>query len=84
MVAAAVEEEEIKPPKKKVQKKRHRCWSCKKKVGILGFECKCDYVFCSKHRYASAHDCDFDYKEANQNIIKKLNPQVKREKFERI
>ena len=36
----------------KIQKNKGRCWGCKKKVGLTGFECRCGYVFCGTHRYA--------------------------------
>lgn len=35
---------------KQVQRNRGRCWTCKKKVGLTGFECQCSYVFCGKVR----------------------------------
>ena len=35
-----------------------RCVICQKKIGILGFECKCKCgVFCDKHRLAESHQC---------------------------
>ena len=36
----------------KTQRNRGRCWSCKKKVGLTGFECRCGFVYCGVHRYA--------------------------------
>eukprot|EP01084_Bolivina_argentea_P243262 407853_1 len=49
--------------KKKVQKKKHRCWCCRKKVTLAQrFECKCGYIFCGTHRYPDAHKCDFDWR----------------------
>lgn len=33
-----------------VQKDRKRCFDCNKKIGLLGNECRCGYVFCSFHR----------------------------------
>ena len=35
------------------QKNKTRCWTCKKKVGLTGFECRCSYVFCGKVRCAT-------------------------------
>jgi predicted nucleic acid binding AN1-type Zn finger protein len=34
-----------------------RCAICQKKVGILGFECKCKGTFCEKHRMMESHQC---------------------------
>ena len=45
---------------KKKPKKRNRCEQCRKKVGLLGFECKCGGVFCGAHRMASTHCCTFE------------------------
>jgi hypothetical protein len=46
---------------KDVQTNRSRCWQCKKKVGLLGFNCPCDYTFCSKCRYPEEHKCPHDF-----------------------
>ena len=32
------------------QADRKRCFNCKKKVGLLGIECKCGFVYCNTHR----------------------------------
>lgn len=61
-----------------------KCWSCQRKVGLLGFKCKCTYVFCSKHRYADQHTCSFDYKTAAKEQIKKANPVVEGAKIVKI
>merc|ERR1719318_1395017 len=34
------------------KKKKNRCLSCKKKVGLTGFTCRCGGLFCSIHRYS--------------------------------
>eukprot|EP00753_Platysulcus_tardus_P005774 PLAT13691.1.p1 GENE.PLAT13691.1~~PLAT13691.1.p1 ORF type:complete len:143 (-),score=40.84 PLAT13691.1:167-595(-) len=52
--------------KKKKQKNRKRCFTCRRKVGLTGFECRCGYVYCGEHRYADRHDCPFDYKTAGR------------------
>jgi len=44
------------------QKNRSRCFKCNKRVGLLGFDCRCGYVFCSGHRHAGdGHECNFDH-----------------------
>jgi predicted nucleic acid binding AN1-type Zn finger protein len=55
-------EELILEPVIKEQKDRKRCFDCNKKVGLLGTECKCSYVFCNSHRLPENHKCSFDYK----------------------
>jgi AN1-type zinc finger protein 5/6 len=42
---------------------RKRCFTCKKKVGLLGNECKCKFVFCNAHRLPEEHCCNFNFKE---------------------
>lgn len=53
-----------------VQENTSNCWSCNKKVGILGFKCECEYIYCKSHRHFSDHNCDYDYK-LKKIIIKK-------------
>jgi hypothetical protein len=62
--------------KREEQTDKTRCWKCNKKVGLLGFECKCGYIFCSTHRHAEEHDCDFDHKTRGREIIAKANPTI--------
>ena len=35
--------------------------SCKKKLALTDFPCKCNKKYCAEHRYAEAHSCSFDY-----------------------
>ena len=64
--------------------KPNRCFSCKKRVGLTGFECRCGNLFCSAHRYTDKHSCLFDYKAAGQDAIAKANPVVKADKVNKI
>jgi len=64
--------------------KKIRCAMCRKRVGLAGFECRCGKIFCSAHRYTDQHDCQFDYKSDAQAKIRKENPQVVGEKFNKI
>jgi len=61
-----------------------RCTSCKKRVGLTGFKCKCGDLFCGSHRYSDKHNCPFDYRTAARDAIAKANPVVKAEKLEKI
>ncbi|CAB4054614.1 unnamed protein product [Lepeophtheirus salmonis] len=61
---------------KEGKKKKNRCQTCKKKVGLTGFECRCGGLFCSIHRYSDKHDCNFDYKELGAEEIRKSNPVI--------
>ncbi|XP_048554142.1 zinc finger A20 and AN1 domain-containing stress-associated protein 12-like [Triticum urartu] len=54
----------------------NRCMACKKKVGLLGFACRCGGTFCSLHRYVDGHACSFDYKKVGREQIAQQNPLV--------
>ena len=63
---------------------KNKCWFCNKKIGIFNYECKCNYVFCQKHRLSFDHNCSFDFKKEAQNKIKNENPIIKKLKLEPI
>jgi len=69
---------------RQVQQDTTRCWSCNKKVGLLGFRCRCEYVFCGLHRYSDKHECPFDYKSLGRVQLAKANPVVKGSKVDKI
>lgn len=56
---------------KPVQKNTSRCWICKKKIGLIGIQCRCKYYFCGKHRYPEEHKCYIDYKKLDRDVLKK-------------
>jgi hypothetical protein len=83
--APAVEsQEDQEQNERRIQADTTRCFSCNKKVGLLGFKCRCDYVFCSTHRYSDKHECSFDYKSMAKAALTKANPVVKGSKLEKI
>uniref|UniRef100_I1NRX7 AN1-type domain-containing protein n=1 Tax=Oryza glaberrima TaxID=4538 RepID=I1NRX7_ORYGL len=59
----------------------NRCASCKKKVGLLGFACRCGATYCGTHRYPEKHACGFDFKGASRDAIARANPLIKGEKL---
>lgn len=61
-----------------------RCQQCRKKVGLTGFKCKCGDVFCGQHRYAEAHNCNFDYKSMDRQKLAANNPVVQASKIQKI
>lgn len=61
-----------------------RCNTCRKRVGLTGFNCKCGNLFCAVHRYSDKHDCPFDYKNAGRDAIAKANPVVVAKKLNKI
>lgn len=66
------------------KKKKNRCQTCRKKVGLTGFECRCGGLYCGLHRYSDKHECSFDYKELGAKEIRKNNPVVVGEKIQKI
>jgi len=70
--------------KNKIYKKK--CNVCKKKLSQIErlIICKCKIRFCSEHRISENHNCNFNYKEAHQNILKKNNPLVEFRKLLKI
>nr|AHB08885.1 zinc finger A20 and AN1 domain-containing stress-associated protein [Suaeda glauca] len=62
----------------------NRCLTCRKKVGLTGFKCRCGLVFCGSHRYPEKHGCTFDYKTVGKDAIAKANPVIKAEKLDKI
>merc|ERR1712130_1035198 len=78
---AAEEPEEAKEPKKV---KKNRCSSCKKKVGLTGFACRCGGMYCGIHRYSDKHSCTFDYGALGKSEIVAANPVIVAEKVAKI
>lgn len=66
------------------KEKKNRCTLCRKKVGLLGFNCRCEHVFCDGCRNPDVHKCSFDFFEHNKAILKKKNPRVVADKVEAI
>ena len=63
---------------------RGRCFTCRKKLGLTGFQCKCGNYYCAMHRYSDKHDCDYDYKKAGRENLSKDNPAVISDKIVKI
>lgn len=67
-----------------VKKQSNRCHSCNKKTGLTGFVCKCKNNFCSEHRHAESHSCDFDYKADGLKILNHINIKCVADKVDKI
>ncbi|XP_042510674.1 zinc finger A20 and AN1 domain-containing stress-associated protein 6-like [Macadamia integrifolia] len=74
--------EQLSPPM--VVSQPNRCSTCRKRVGLTGFKCRCGTIFCGMHRYPEKHSCTFDFKALGREAIAKANPIVKAEKLEKI
>lgn len=67
------------PPAPAIVKKQintSRCFACNKKIGLLGFKCKCEMFFCAEHRYSDKHECGFDYKAQGKELLTRANPVI--------
>lgn len=62
--------------------KRCNMNECRKKLKLTDFKCRCNMIFCSKHRYPEEHDCNFNYKYYTEEILKKNNPKINSNKLE--
>jgi len=71
-------------PPKKVQANTSRCWTCNRKIGLTGFQCKCEYFFCAEHRYSDKHACQFDFKTMGKAQLTKANPTIAPAKLEKM
>ena len=61
---------------KKPEINQSRCLTCNKKLGLIGFQCKCENYFCAQHRYSDRHNCTFDYKQRGKELIEKENQTI--------
>ncbi|KAJ1440672.1 Zinc finger, AN1-type [Sesbania bispinosa] len=68
----------------KIGSQPNRCASCRRRVGLTGFKCRCGLTLCGSHRYPEQHECGFDFKEMGREQIAKANPVVKGEKLHKI
>lgn len=64
---------------------KNKCHECNKKLNITNeYMCKCNNIFCSKHRFADTHKCNFDHKANWKKIIEKNNPSLSQKKIDKI
>ncbi|XP_050369473.1 zinc finger A20 and AN1 domain-containing stress-associated protein 3 [Argentina anserina] len=64
--------------------KPNRCTTCRRRVGLTGFKCRCGMTFCGTHRYPEQHACGFDFRSMGKEQIAKANPVIKGEKLQKI
>ena len=64
--------------------KKRRCHTCRKKLGLVSFSCKCKFVFCSKHRYIDQHHCTYDYKKHYEIEYLKKNQKIGNNKIRKL
>ena len=78
--------EEKKEEKKEENKEKKICEfeDCKRKLGILGFTCRCNKTFCAKHRLHFDHKCTHNFVKDNQDNLTKVLNKVVVDKLEKI
>ncbi|KAF8084114.1 hypothetical protein N665_0733s0003 [Sinapis alba] len=64
--------------------RKQRCETCRRKVGVTGFSCRCGHMFCGLHRYPEEHSCPFDYKHSGRLALAKQLPLIRDKKLDRI
>lgn len=58
-----------------------RCESCRKRLGLVNFQCKCGGMYCSEHRMSENHTCHYDYqseykKHLSTNLVKVVGAKI--------
>jgi hypothetical protein len=61
----------LNPKPKPNPKPKNRCSfdTCRHKLLLSDFPCKCAKTFCSSHRHSEHHNCEFDYKQNQKDIL---------------
>ena len=57
---------------------------CKKSIELLSFKCKCELIFCIKHKNTFAHYCQYDYRNATKKKLEESNPKIECKKLDKI
>lgn len=60
------------------------CYKCNKKLKISAYNCQCGFYFCKKHLFYENHNCVFDYKQKNKDILKNKLKSCIKEKLNKI
>ncbi|OAY59148.1 zinc finger A20 and AN1 domain-containing stress-associated protein 1-like [Manihot esculenta] len=63
-------------------RRTNRCNSCNKRLGLMGFNCRCGNAFCRSHRHPEDHACTVDFKGLGHELLIKQNPLCKADKLE--
>ena len=73
------------PEGEKAEKpKRCQHLSCKTKLMLSDFACKCENYYCSSHRHAESHSCSFDFKKQSHLQLEKQLVKVVSSKLDRV
>ena len=63
-----------------------KCSYCKKKLGIVHYDCKCNdtFRFCTKCRMPEVHECNYDFKSDSKKTLQTQLVKVEYEKVIKI
>lgn len=68
-------------------KGKHICAfpSCKKKLLLTDYPCRCEKTYCAKHRFPDDHVCPVNYKKLGQTeLLKTMSSPILANKVDRI
>ena len=58
-----------------VQKaKKCNHYECNKNLKLTDFECRCEYIYCIKHRLPESHNCNYNFKLTGKEKLRLDNP----------
>lgn len=61
-----------------------KCFQCNKSCSVLSFKCRCENIYCLKHKTPENHQCNFDYKQYGKDILQEQNPIIVGSKINKI
>lgn len=61
-----------------------RCAKCSKRIGLLGFQCKCGQRFCGLHRHSYNHSCEFDHSKNARKVLEEQNQKLEHSKISKL
>ena len=50
---------------------KQRCFNCNKKLKLINYSCKCEHTFCVKCRHPENHNCTFNFKLKEKELLEK-------------
>lgn len=61
-----------------------KCFICSKKLKLTAIKCKCNNYFCKVHKNENDHNCSFDYKLYQKDLLEKHMPIIEAKKIDNI
>ncbi len=61
-----------------------KCFICNKKLKITAINCKCKNFFCKNHFNERDHNCTFNYKLRQKDILEQCMPIIEGKKVQNI